>query len=307
MTKTITTLVEEATYGEAGAEVDEEQHVVRGVKLFDANRNRNGRKYSDKAVGQLQHLYEGLLVNIDHAEKGKSASVFNRNGKIANVQQPAAGKLYGDWHFNPKHPITEQLIWAARHQPETLGFSHRVIAVTRKEKGQQVIEDITSALSLDLVGDPSTTTTLFESKETIMDLATLKTEHADLVEALTAEIREGLEATSVSESLQQQLDASKASNDTLTAKLAAIEEQARLDKRLAEIAQFSSENSLELTEEQVARYAKMEVELAEATLADLKEIAGDRKVTPPAGKPKSKGSSETVRSEKWAKFAHHLR
>jgi hypothetical protein len=76
-----------------------------------------------------------------------------------------AGGLRGDFHFNPKHALAEQLIWDAEHSPENVGFSHNVEARTSRRDGKVVVEEITRVQSVDLVADPATTRGLFEQHE----------------------------------------------------------------------------------------------------------------------------------------------
>ncbi|MBQ1278352.1 MAG: hypothetical protein IIY07_06875, partial [Thermoguttaceae bacterium] len=72
--------------------------------------------------------------------------------------------LYGDFHFNPKHPLAEQMLWDAEKAPENFGFSHNVEAVVRLENGAQIVDKIVRVRSVDLVADPATTSGLFESE-----------------------------------------------------------------------------------------------------------------------------------------------
>jgi hypothetical protein len=70
--------------------------------------------------------------------------------------------LFGDLHFNPKHALSEQLIWDAEHAPQNVGMSHNVLARTSLDGGNTVVEAITKVQSIDLVADPATTSGLFE-------------------------------------------------------------------------------------------------------------------------------------------------
>ena len=106
--------------------------------------------------------------------------------------------LFADFHFNPKHTLSEQLLWDAEHAPENVGFSHNVEARTARRGDRVVVEAITRVQSVDLVADPATTRGLFESHPDeqaapaaadgpALTLDDLKRDYPQLVEALAAE------------------------------------------------------------------------------------------------------------------------
>ncbi len=68
-------------------------------------------------------LYEGMRVNVDHVDPGQRRSLRDRIGLVKNVTLKDDG-LYGDFHFNPKHALAEQIAWDAENAPQNLGFSH---------------------------------------------------------------------------------------------------------------------------------------------------------------------------------------
>jgi hypothetical protein len=97
--------------------------------------------------------------------------------------------LFADFHFNPKHPLSEQLVWDAEHAPENVGFSHNVQARTRRQGDNLIVESISKVQSVDLVADPATTRGLFEQQDA--DNAAQKTADdnaaSGLLEQLTLE------------------------------------------------------------------------------------------------------------------------
>jgi len=145
--------------------IDREAGVVRGVKLI-GRESRNHRTYSESALQKAVPLYENSRVNIDHGPKDlhSDRSYRDRFGSIRGVQF-RDGSLFGDLHFNPRHPIAEQFLWDAEHNPGNLGFSHVAEGVTARRNGQTVVEEIKSVRSVDIVSDPATTRGLFESEE----------------------------------------------------------------------------------------------------------------------------------------------
>jgi hypothetical protein len=146
--------------------VDRAAGVIRGVKLLGLA-SRNGRRYREGALVDAVGLYEGAKVNINHP-KGHPLSprdYQDRLGVVRDVQFRAADGLFGDLYFNPKHALSEQLVWDAEHAPQNVGMSHNVLARTSRSGDETVVEAITKVQSIDLVADPATTAGLYEHVE----------------------------------------------------------------------------------------------------------------------------------------------
>jgi len=147
-----------------GVRVDRADGVIRGVKILGVE-SRNGRTYLPDALTEAVGLYEQAKVNVNHP-KGSPATARDyqdRIGVIRNVVARPGEGLFGDFQFNPKHALAEQLVWDAEHAPENVGFSHNVQARTSRQGDRIVVEAITKVQSVDLVADPATTGGLFES------------------------------------------------------------------------------------------------------------------------------------------------
>ncbi len=123
--------------------VDREAGVIRGVKLLGLA-SRNGRRYREEALVNAVSLYEGAKVNINHP-KGHPLSprdYQDRLGVVRGVEFRAGEGLFGDLHFNPKHALSEQLVWDAEHAPQNVGMSHNVLARTTRSGNETVVEAI---------------------------------------------------------------------------------------------------------------------------------------------------------------------
>ena len=103
--------------------VDREPGVIRGVKILGLH-SRNGRTYLPEALSQAAGLYENAKVNVNHPKGSPSRprDYQDRIGVIRNVAVRGSEGLFADFHFNPKHPLAEQLVWDAEHAPENVGF-----------------------------------------------------------------------------------------------------------------------------------------------------------------------------------------
>lgn len=146
--------------------VDRTAGVIRGVKLLGLA-SRNGRRYREEALAGAIGLYEGAKVNINHPKGHPLAprDYQDRLGVVRGVELRAGRGLFGDLHFNPKHALSEQLLWDAEHAPQNVGMSHNVLARTKREGEGVVVEAITKVQSIDLVADPATTNGLYEHVE----------------------------------------------------------------------------------------------------------------------------------------------
>jgi hypothetical protein len=177
-------------------QVEAERGIIRGVKLLGLE-SRNGRRYLPAALREAAALYEGAKVNVNHPKGSPLAArdYQDRLGSIRNLRAGPGG-LFGDLHFNPKHALAEQLAWDALHAPENVGFSHNVEARTSRSAGRTVVEAILKVHSVDLVADPATTRSLYESAAAAeqsgeqlagLSLDELRAARPDLVETIRAE------------------------------------------------------------------------------------------------------------------------
>jgi hypothetical protein len=176
----------------AAMRVDAQAGVIRGVKVLGLE-SRNGRSYLPEALAEAARLYENAKVNVNHP-KGNPAGPRDYQDRIGTIRgvalRPGEG-LFGDFHFNPKHALAEQLIWDAQHAPENVGFSHNVEARTSRHGERVVVEAITRVQSVDLVADPATTRGLFEAAggepTKRLSLDDLKREHPELIASIGRE------------------------------------------------------------------------------------------------------------------------
>ena len=176
MSPTSEVLQEYADNRGAALRVDREKGLIPGVKLL-GTMSRKGRQYPAAVMAKALPLYEGMRVNVDHVDPGQRRSLRDRIGLVKNVTLKEDG-LYGDFHFNPKHPLAEQIAWDAENAPQNLGFSHDTRGATRNQGGKVVVESIDKVLSVDLVANPATTAGLFESSDN--DTPNRKEEGMDL-------------------------------------------------------------------------------------------------------------------------------
>lgn len=264
-------------------QVDAAAGVIRNVKVLGLE-SKNGRTYPAKTIREAASLYEGAKVNVNHPKGSPLASrdYQDRLGTLENVR--VEDGLRADLHFNPKHAIAEQLAWDAAHKPENVGLSHNVEARTSKKDGKTIVEAILKVQSVDLVADPATTNSLYESTGeldmslTEMTLEEIVRARPDLKQHIAEELKSGQEAKAQIE----KLTALEAENKTLKAKIAAVDRKAIVDKKITE-AKLPPDCLSPLFAEQC--YAADDAGLVK--LIEDRQALGKRMNLPPASKPKS--------------------
>lgn len=151
-------------------QIDKEKGTIAGVRILGP-KSSNGRTYSPEAIKGAIGMYEGRAVNTNHPPRGapnQERQVGDRVGWLENVKQDADGGLSGTLNILTTHPMAGPVMEAADRNPRLFGLSHNVEARSRRDNGTTFVEEITKVRSVDLVSDPASTKSLFESKETIV-------------------------------------------------------------------------------------------------------------------------------------------
>lgn len=142
--------------------VDRDKSIVYGIKVLGFN-SQNGRVYERKAIQEAIHLYNQCPVNKDHITDAPSFS--DRIGWLSGPRLEADG-LYADFHYNPHAEGIESFLWFAENNGlGDIGFSHMVQGKwTLDPDGTERVIRIDRVKSVDLVANPATTKTIFESE-----------------------------------------------------------------------------------------------------------------------------------------------
>ena len=126
----------------------------------------NGRFYNNSALKSIVPLINGAKSFIDHADSPFGSSVLNLLGEFSN------GRLDGrtvraDLTIFESSKGKDLIFDLAENHPTAVGFSINAkgkFAENRDSDGREVVEEIISLKSIDLVGYPATTSSIFESK-----------------------------------------------------------------------------------------------------------------------------------------------
>ena len=162
-----TILIEQLVASKADR-VDREAGILFHVKILGLE-SQNGRRYTAEAIAESKPLYEGRAVNVDHpAKPDETRSARDRFGWFENVLVESDG-LYGDFHLlDIEDPLSRKLLNAAEQRPDLFGFSHNALGEGDDVDGVFVVRRITEVRSVDLVAEPATTKSLFESRNRTM-------------------------------------------------------------------------------------------------------------------------------------------
>lgn len=164
MAKRLHNLFEE-TYQTGQPVIDRAAGVIRGVKILGAT-SRNGRDYSPQALREAAAIYEGLGVNTNHPSRATphaSRTVEEGVGWLENVTVKPDG-VYGDLFVIKSHPLANTLFEVAERKPNRFGLSHNAAGDVVERAGRRIVESIKSVRSVDLVQNPATVNSLFESE-----------------------------------------------------------------------------------------------------------------------------------------------
>lgn len=155
-TRTITA-VERAPF--AQSRVNREAGYIDGVLICGVT-SRNGRDYPPHVLARDYARYESAPVNADH---GDESTVGRRLGWFTDVKPGADGRPRGRLNILKSHPLAESVFEAAERNPALFGMSHVAVCGTKRVNGRETVESINKVLSIDLVADPATTKSLYES------------------------------------------------------------------------------------------------------------------------------------------------
>ena len=213
-----------------GVTPDVESNVLRGVKLLGME-SVNGRDYTPDALRNAIPLYEGIKACRDHPEKPHDRRSYGEKlGRFKNVSYLENKGIFGDLHLNPENPTSKELLWDAKNDPTSCGFSHNADLRVRRQsspkrggRARMVVEGIAKVRTVDLVFDPATTVGVFEHSTpedtempdiTELSLEEIKNARPDLVTELEADVRSSLEQTDAA----AEMEAIRKENEALKAK-----------------------------------------------------------------------------------------
>ncbi len=150
-----------------GGRVDRGAGIIRDVKILGFEAPSKGRQYTRDAIRNAVPLYEAATVYIDHPTKrdpNGQRPMTDRFGELRDVYLADDG-LRGDLHYIKSHVLAESVLEQVERFPRKMGLSHHANAITRRQGGKEIVESIERVKSVDLVLNPATSSSLFESTQ----------------------------------------------------------------------------------------------------------------------------------------------
>jgi hypothetical protein len=151
---------------EGKGRVDREAGIIYGVRLCGPH-SGNGRYYPPQTFLEALHLVSGLKVKIDHPAKrpDETRSSTSTFGWVEAPRVGDDGALYGDLHYLRDHEMADLICEAAERNPRLYGLSANWTGEIdgTDSDGLQVVRRILDAISFDIVDQPATSESLFES------------------------------------------------------------------------------------------------------------------------------------------------
>lgn len=147
--------------------VDRERGVIPGVKVLGW-KSKNRREYLKEAAQKAvtDGLYEGVPVYFNHQAGTGDRDALAKLGRIRAPQVRDDG-VYGELHYNRKHPMAEAVVEDAERGLGIYHLSHDADKGKYELRdGIEVIQEIARVYSVDIVGEGATVSSLSESTTT---------------------------------------------------------------------------------------------------------------------------------------------
>jgi len=227
--------------------IDRENRVIHNVAALSPN-SENERFYEPSAMSQAVGLLEGKKVFCDHPDLrdlSKTRSVRDLIGRLRAVNI-AASKVRADFHVLKGQ---EWVMDLAESDPDAAGLSINARVLARRGSDPLKIVGFDKIRSCDLVTEPATTKSIFESKtptEDIVDvlkdsvddiIGLLENQRADVLEAIREEVKTDMDEKAVIAGLTTERDGLKVEVDELQTKMDALEAEKNKDTRLSMVEQ----------------------------------------------------------------------
>ena len=215
----------------AEASLDTENRVLRGI-AFLTERSRNGRLYTETALASTAQKLNGKKAFINHAmgmemfagaRDIRAVLGWHENGRVDGKT------VRSDLHYLPHH--SEWFESMVANMADKVGFSVHGMGKITKEEGaeDETVEDMEQVFSGDLVSEPGSTTTMFESapaqarestEEGQMDLTTITLEQLregrpDLIRDVEQDFRETQDEAAAADKLREEIKGLREENGKL--------------------------------------------------------------------------------------------
>jgi len=214
-------------------EETEQNNIVHNVVLLGPQ-SRNKRRYSEQAMRNAAPLYENRKCFINHTTHAEAQAgrrdVERIAGKYVNARfDESDQKLKADAVLLKDDPAGRKFWNIARQMPDVAGLSHNATGRMKRVNGEDIVEEITKVISVDLVAEPATTAGMYEDHNPNeranemewpdITLHDLKNNRHDIYEAIVEEGKQSRddevkELTDAKEKIEGELDTLKVKEAT---------------------------------------------------------------------------------------------
>jgi len=280
-------LREDVSFLQAEFSEDNGARMIRNV-AFLGGTSKHGYTYRQEAMRRAIPLYNGVRCFINHPTTEEEKTGRRDLMKLAGVTEGARhedGKIKGNVKLlNDEYG---QKFWNIAHtMPTAASCSHVAAGKLVNTNGEKCVEEINEVLSVDLVVQGATTSTVFESTNqgdqemdyTKITMEELRRLRPDLVKLFTEEGQKSRDDEV--KTLSEQTDKLKKQVDEYTIKEAQAKKLASIEKILAE-SKLPKEAKTELFREQLLKLASEDFEKsAKALIEDRMSLLGGVKNMP---------------------------
>ena len=149
-------------------QIDKEKMVINRVALLSSI-SANKREYTENCLAKSVNLLEGAKCYADHDLSGKTRGVRDLIGIYRGVVNEGK-KVFGNLHIlNDGGEMSQKMLAIVEQMPDIVGNSISARGKYHIENGIDIIEELTKVNSVDIVTNPATTSSLFESIEEIKE------------------------------------------------------------------------------------------------------------------------------------------
>lgn len=150
------------------ASIDKEKSIINRVALLSSI-SANKREYTEGCLAGSVSLLEGAKCYADHDLSGKTRGVRDLIGIYRGVVHEGK-KVFGNLHLlNDGGEMSKRMLAIVEQMPEIVGNSISARGRYHVTDGKDIVEELTKVNSVDIVTNPATTSSLFESIEPIKE------------------------------------------------------------------------------------------------------------------------------------------
>jgi len=145
--------------------IENSSQTLRNVAIMSSGRSKNGRTYTQKAMQKVAQLVENCKCFLDHPSED-----FTNSGQVRGIRD-FAGQFFNARYSSGQVKSDLKVVkhhWNLLESLATMGASvgmsiNAKVMQRTNEKGENIIEDIHSLKSVDVVSSPALTSGIFES------------------------------------------------------------------------------------------------------------------------------------------------